>query len=70
LKNTLNAFINSEKYGVARTKDIVIIMKVAPGAVTNTARLLKKGFVMHQPYHGAKLTDKGRRLAIQVVRKQ
>jgi len=59
-----------EKYGVARTKDIVIMMKVAPGTVTNTVRLLKrKGLVTHQPYRGVKLTDKGRRLAIQVVRR-
>ncbi|MCL7387769.1 MAG: metal-dependent transcriptional regulator [Thaumarchaeota archaeon] len=59
-----------EKYGVAKTKDIVIMMKVAPGTVTNTVRFLKKkGLVMHQPYRGVKLTDKGRRLAIQVVRR-
>jgi DtxR family Mn-dependent transcriptional regulator len=59
-----------EKYGVARTKDIVAIMKVVPGTVTNTIRLLeKKRLVTHKPYHGVKLTDKGRRLAIQVIRR-
>jgi len=31
-----------EKYGVARTKDIVIMMKVVPDTVTNTVRLLEK----------------------------
>lgn len=59
-----------EKYGVARTKDIVIMMKVVPGTVTNTVRLLeKRGLVTHQPYRGVKLTDKGRKLAVQVLRR-
>ncbi|RZN55476.1 MAG: metal-dependent transcriptional regulator [Candidatus Methanomethylicota archaeon] len=59
-----------EKYGVARTKDIVNVMKVVPGTVTNTIKLLeRKGFIIHQPYHGVKLTDKGRKLAIEVIRK-
>jgi len=31
-----------EKYGVARTKDIVIMMKVVSDTVTNTVRLLEK----------------------------
>ncbi|MGB9741111.1 MAG: metal-dependent transcriptional regulator [Candidatus Bathyarchaeia archaeon] len=59
-----------EKYGVARTKDIVDMMGVVPGTVTNTVRLLEKnGLIMHQPYRGVKLTNKGRRIAIQVVRR-
>ena len=43
-----------EKYGVARTKDIVIVMKVVSDTVTNTVRRLleKRGLVMHQPYRG------------------
>ncbi len=59
-----------EKYGVAKTKDIVSIMKVVPGTVTNTIKLLeRKGLITHRPYHGVKLTDKGRKLAIEVIRR-
>jgi DtxR family Mn-dependent transcriptional regulator len=59
-----------EKYGVAKTKDIVAMMNVVPGTVTNTIKSLEeRGFVTRQPYHGVKLTDKGRRLAIQVIRR-
>jgi DtxR family Mn-dependent transcriptional regulator len=59
-----------EKNGVARTNDIVKELKVVPGTVTNIIRWLKKkGLVIHQPYKGAKLTRKGRKIAIQVIRK-
>ncbi|MEM2027279.1 MAG: metal-dependent transcriptional regulator [Candidatus Bathyarchaeia archaeon] len=59
-----------EKHGVARTKDIVRMMGVAPGTVTNTVEWLERsGLVTHQPYRGVKLTGRGRMIAIQVLRK-
>jgi DtxR family Mn-dependent transcriptional regulator len=60
-----------EKEGdVAKTNDIVRSMNVVPGTVTNTIeRLEKEGLVTHEPYRGVKLTEKGQRIAIQVVRR-
>lgn len=59
-----------EKDGVARTSDIVKSLKVAFGTVTNTVeRLEKEGYVTHEPYKGVKLTEKGLKIALQVVRR-
>lgn len=54
----------------AKTNDIVRSMKVVPGTVTNTVeRLEKEGLITHEPYKGVKLTEKGRKIAVQVVRR-
>lgn len=59
-----------EKYEVARTSDLVSSLKVAPGTITNTVeRLEKEGYITHEPYKGVKLTEKGLKIAIQVVRR-
>jgi len=59
-----------EKDGVARTGDIVKSLNVAFGTVTNTVeRLEKEGYVSHEPYKGVKLTEKGLKIASQVVRR-
>ncbi|MBO3802665.1 MAG: metal-dependent transcriptional regulator [Candidatus Brockarchaeota archaeon] len=59
-----------EKSGAARTSEIVKDVKVVPGTVTNTVeRLEKEGYVTHAPYKGVKLTEKGRKVALQVVRR-
>lgn len=59
-----------EKTGVARTSDIVHLLQVVPGTVTNTVeRLEKEGYVTHEPYKGVKLTEKGLKIALQVVRR-
>jgi len=59
-----------EKSGVATTSDLVKSLKVAPGTVTNTiARLEKESFVIHEPYRGVRLTEKGRRIALRTIRK-
>jgi DtxR family Mn-dependent transcriptional regulator len=59
-----------EKSGVARTSDIVQLLQVVPGTVTNTVeRLEKEGLVKHEPYRGVKLTEKGLKIALQVVRR-
>lgn len=59
-----------EKSGVARTSEIVKLLQVAPGTVTNTVeRLEREGLVTHVPYKGVKLTGKGRKTAIDVIRR-
>jgi DtxR family Mn-dependent transcriptional regulator len=59
-----------EKSGVARTIDIVKVLQVAPGTVTNTVeRLEKEGMLRHEPYRGVRLTDKGRKIALDVIRR-
>lgn len=60
-----------EKQGAgAKTNDIVRTLKVVPGTVTNTIeRLEREGYVSHEPYKGVRLTEKGRRIAAQVVRR-
>jgi len=59
-----------EKSGVARTSDIVKELQVVPGTVTNTVeRLEKDGMLRHEPYRGVKLTDKGRKIALDVIRR-
>ena len=59
-----------EKCGVARTTDLVDVLKVVPGTITNNVeRLEKEGYITHEPYKGVKLTEKGLKIAIQVVRR-
>jgi len=58
------------KSGVATTSDLVRLLKVAPGTVTNTiARLERESFVIHEPYRGVRLTEKGQRIALRTIRK-
>jgi len=59
-----------EKSGVARTSELVKLLNVAPGTITNTVeRLEEETLIVHEPYRGVKLTEKGRRIALRVVRK-
>ncbi|HEX9862903.1 MAG TPA: metal-dependent transcriptional regulator [Candidatus Bathyarchaeia archaeon] len=59
-----------EKSGVARTSDIVKSLNVTAGTVTNTVEWLEKqGLVTHRPYKGVKLTQKGTKIALRVIRK-
>ena len=59
-----------DKSGVARTSEIVKSLNVAPGTVTNTVEWLERqDMVTHKPYKGVKLTQKGRKIALQVIRK-
>jgi DtxR family Mn-dependent transcriptional regulator len=59
-----------ERDGVARTSEIVKLLQVVPGTVTNTVeRLERESLVTHDPYKGVKLTEKGRKIALQVIRK-
>jgi DtxR family Mn-dependent transcriptional regulator len=59
-----------EKMGLAKTMDLVRLLKVAPGSVTNTIEgLERRGLVLHEPYKGVKLTEKGRKLALKVLKR-
>jgi len=58
------------KRGLARTMELARKLKVVPGSVTNTIESLeRRGLVIHKPYKGVKLTEKGRRLASNVLRR-
>lgn len=59
-----------EKEGVAKTGRIAQELKVALGTVTNTVESLeKRGFLVHRPYVGIKLSGKGRKIALEIVRR-
>jgi len=59
-----------ERDGVARTSELVGMLKVVPGTVTNTVeRLEKKGLVLHETYKGVALTTKGREIALRILRR-
>jgi len=59
-----------KKTGFAKTMELAHQLKVAPGSVTNTVEgLEKRGLVIHEPYKGVKLTEKGRKIALNVLRR-
>jgi len=59
-----------KKTGFAKTMELVHQLKVAPGSVTNTIEgLERRGLVIHEPYKGVKLTEKGRKIALEVLRR-
>jgi len=58
------------KTGSAKTMELARQLKVVPGSVTNTIENLeRRGLVIHEPYKGVKLTEKGRKLALRVLRR-
>jgi DtxR family Mn-dependent transcriptional regulator len=60
----------TEDGGTARTTDIASGLDVAPATVTEMLhKLADKGYIRHEPYRGAVLRPKGRRIACKVVRK-
>ncbi|MBS7606587.1 MAG: metal-dependent transcriptional regulator [Candidatus Bathyarchaeia archaeon] len=59
-----------ERSGIAKTSDLVAMLNVAPGTITNTIERLERNLlVVHEPYRGVRLTDEGRRIALDVVRR-
>ena len=56
--------------GVAKTKELSEELQVVPGSITNTVKLLEKhGLVKHEPYKGVKLTAKGKKIALDILRR-
>lgn len=59
-----------QKMGYARTMDLSKCLNVVPGSITNTIENLeRKGFVVHKPYKGVKLSDNGRKIASIILRR-
>ncbi|MEM2273079.1 MAG: metal-dependent transcriptional regulator [Candidatus Bathyarchaeia archaeon] len=59
-----------ERYSIARTSDLVGMLKVSPGTVTNTIERLERNLlIIHEPYKGVRLTEKGRKIALSIVRR-
>lgn len=56
--------------GFARTMELARELGVVAGSITNTIdNLEKKGLVIHEPYKGVKLTEDGRRIASNILRR-
>jgi DtxR family Mn-dependent transcriptional regulator len=59
-----------ERDGVARTSELVKMLNIVPGTVTNTVeRLERRGLIKHEAYRGVKLTEEGRTIALSVIRR-
>src|SRR5690606_28481812 len=55
---------------VVNNKQLVAAMNVSAASVTDmNTKLLKEGLITHTPYRGVQVTEKGLRLANQVIRK-
>jgi DtxR family Mn-dependent transcriptional regulator len=55
--------------GAVSTNDLAERLGVTPGAVSAMVRKLSDvGLVSHEPYRGVRLTDRGRRVALEVLR--
>ncbi len=53
-----------------KTNDLAKELHVVPGSITNTiAHLEKHALVEHKPYRGVKLTAKGEKLALDIIRR-
>jgi DtxR family Mn-dependent transcriptional regulator len=51
------------------TNDLAVRLGVTPASVSGMARKLTKlGIVEHEPYYGVRLTEQGRRVALEVLR--
>jgi DtxR family Mn-dependent transcriptional regulator len=62
-------FTLEERDGAAATNDLATLLDVKPGSVSGMLRKLSSlGLVEHERYHGVRLTEKGRRVALEVIR--
>lgn len=61
--------IQKEKGRVVKTSDLAKKLNVKPSSVTEMLlKLSKRGYIEYQPYHGAVLTEKGRKVAERIKR--
>jgi len=59
-----------KRSGAAKTKELAEELCVVPGSITNTIKHLEKHcLVKHEPYRGVKLTAKGEKLALDILRR-
>jgi DtxR family transcriptional regulator, Mn-dependent transcriptional regulator len=55
--------------GAASTTDLAALLEVRPASVSGMLRKLAAlGLVEHERYHGVRLTERGRRVALEVIR--
>jgi DtxR family transcriptional regulator, Mn-dependent transcriptional regulator len=55
--------------GAASTTELATLLEVRPASVSGMLRKLSElGLAEHEPYHGARLTERGRRVALEVIR--
>src|SRR3954453_4985281 len=55
--------------GAAATNELAERLGVTPGSVSAMVRKLSEvGLLEHEPYRGVRLTDQGRRVALEVLR--
>jgi DtxR family Mn-dependent transcriptional regulator len=65
-----NIYVLQETKGLAKTKELAAKMHVSLGTITNTVEMLERqGLVTHKPYKGVRLTERGRRIALDVKRR-
>src|SRR2546421_11672197 len=61
--------LEARRGAAVATTDLAERLGVSPGSVSGMVRKLSElGLVEHERYHGVKLTDEGRRLALEVLR--
>jgi len=59
-----------QKNRIAKTNELAKELHVVPGSITNTITHLEKHkLVEHEPYKGVKLTAKGEKLALDIIRR-
>ena len=63
-------FFLEEEGKEAKTTELAWKIRVKPASVTEMiGKLASRGLVNHDPYHGIKLTEKGKNTAMKIVRK-
>ena len=61
--------LEARKGEAVSTTELAERLGVTPGSVSAMVRKLSEvGLVEHEPYHGVRLTDQGRRVALEVLR--
>jgi DtxR family Mn-dependent transcriptional regulator len=62
-------FLLGDGVGSVSTRDLAGRLDVRPASVTGMVqRLAEQGLVRHEPYRGVRLTDAGRRVALEMLR--
>ena len=62
-------FTLESRDGAASTTDLAALLEVRPASVSGMLRKLSElGLVEHERYHGVRLTERGRRVALEVIR--
>lgn len=61
---------HEERREAATTKDLAAALNVSPPAVSKMLKQMERHeLVAHVPYYGVRLTEKGRRVALKIVRR-